>query len=194
MKTIHEALSYVQKHLKVPKKHFNKFGNYHYRKCEDILEELKAIMPDGASVTINDDIICVGERHYICATARFHFGSDVLECKGLAREAISQKGMSDPQLTGSCSSYARKYALNGLFAIDDSIDDDSGKVAHEPAPPPPKPDVAPIVASILQCHQKDDWEFAKTILDDLDAGQKKSVWSALGGPVRIWIQSKTGAK
>lgn len=126
MISINQVLSEVQRNLNAPKNQRNHFGNYNYRSCEDILEAVKAVMPEGFGVGMSDEIILVGERIYVKATATF-FGPDAeyASASAFARESESQKGMSESQLTGSASSYARKYALNGLFAIDDAKDDDT---------------------------------------------------------------------
>lgn len=125
---IYEKLSAIQQELIAPKNQFNKFGNYSYRSCEDILEGLKPCLKKvNAAVKISDEIIQIGDRYYIKATA------NLIDCESgesisntaLAREEDSKKGMDSSQLTGSTSSYARKYALNGLFCIDDVKDADS---------------------------------------------------------------------
>lgn len=117
----------IQKELKAPKKQRNNFGNYNYRSCEDILEAVKPLLNKEQCVLImSDDVVGVGDRVYIKATAKFiNKDGVIIENTALAREPLQQKGMSDPQVTGSASSYARKYALNGLFAIDDTTDTDS---------------------------------------------------------------------
>lgn len=125
--SVYEKLMKVQGSLKAPKGQRNNFGNYNYRSCEDILEALKPILSDvGAIVVINDNVIDVGERIYIQAIASFVDieSGEKISTSAYAREALSKKGMDESQLTGATSSYARKYALNGLFAIDDSKDMD----------------------------------------------------------------------
>lgn len=123
-----EKLLKIQLDLKAPKSQFNKFGNYNYRSTEDILEALKPLFSKyKAFVMISDEIQLVGERYYVKATARLvdaESSDNYIEVSAYAREAHEQRGMSDSQITGSASSYARKYALNGLFAIDDTKDDD----------------------------------------------------------------------
>lgn len=119
-----KKLALIQSKLNAPKGQFNKFGKYNYRNCEDILQALKPIL-DGAVVLLTDDIVQIGDRFYVKATAKIMQGSESIEVSGFARECISKKGMDDAQLTGSCSSYSRKYALNGLFLIDDNKDADS---------------------------------------------------------------------
>ena len=128
MGSVYLKLVEVQSKLKSPKSQFNKFGNYAYRNCEDILEALKPLLAEvKAVVNISDEVVLVGERYYIKATVKFIDAEtgDVVEASAMAREEESKKGMDSSQLTGSTSSYARKYALNGLFAIDDTKDSDT---------------------------------------------------------------------
>ena len=117
----------IQSELKAPKSQFNKFGGYKYRKAEDILEAVKPLLnKKECTLTITDDIVMVGNRIYVKATATIK--NEKGECEttnGWAREEESKKGMDGSQITGASSSYARKYALNGLFAIDDNADSDT---------------------------------------------------------------------
>lgn len=127
-KNVYMKLVEVQSKLKAPKSQFNKFGNYAYRNCEDILEALKPLLNEvKAIINISDDVVLVGERYYIKATVKFICAEsgEVIEASAMAREEENKKGMDSSQLTGSTSSYARKYALNGLFAIDDTKDSDT---------------------------------------------------------------------
>lgn len=125
---IYKKLFEVQQNLKAAKNQFNKFGGYNYRSCEDILTALKPLLNEQQVILlINDEVIEVGGKNYIKATARFidiETGESV-ENSALAREDEDRKKMDSPQITGSCSSYARKYALNGLFMIDDVKDSDA---------------------------------------------------------------------
>ena len=117
----------VQTKLKAPKNQYNSFGKYSYRNCEDILEALKPILKEvGATIIISDEVVPVNERFYVKATVKFidTETGEVVEASANAREEDGKKGMDSSQLTGSTSSYARKYALNGLFAIDDTKDSD----------------------------------------------------------------------
>ena len=109
----------IQNELKAPKSNVNKFGGYNYRSCEDILEALKPILlKHNATLTISDDIVLVGERYYIKATVTLILSDErVFTTSSFAREEESKKGMDASQITGSASSYARKYALNAMFAI-----------------------------------------------------------------------------
>lgn len=117
----------IQSELKAPKSQFNKFGGYKYRKAEDILEAVKPLLnKQKCTLTITDDIVMVGNRIYVKATATIK--NEKGECEtttGWAREEETKKGMDGSQITGASSSYARKYALNGLFAIDDNADSDT---------------------------------------------------------------------
>jgi len=119
-------LVYIQSKLKAPKNQENKFGGYKYRSCEDILEAVKPLLEaQNCSLTISDDIVQVGERIYVKATATLHTPSQEYVNTAYAREASAKKGMDESQVTGAASSYARKYALNGLFCIDDTKDADA---------------------------------------------------------------------
>ena len=126
----------IQSELKAPKTQFNKFGGYKYRKAEDILEAVKPLLAkQKCTLIITDDIVLVGNRIYVKATATIK--NEKGECEtstGWAREEETKKGMDGSQITGASSSYARKYALNGLFAIDDTADSDAtNEVQHKAA-------------------------------------------------------------
>ncbi len=117
----------IQSELKAPKSQFNPFGKYKYRKAEDILEAVKPLLAkQKCTLTITDDVVLIGNRIYVKATATIK--NEKGECEtttGWAREEETKKGMDGSQITGASSSYARKYALNGLFAIDDNADSDT---------------------------------------------------------------------
>ena len=121
--SITEALSKIQKELNAPKSQYNSFGNYRYRNCEDILAAVKPLLDDG-TITLTDDIVMVGNRIYVKAIATFTKGNDSISVSAFAREPEDKKGMDASQITGAASSYARKYALNGLLCIDDNKDAD----------------------------------------------------------------------
>lgn len=124
---VYEKLMNVQSKLKTPKNQYNSFGKYKYRSCEDILEGLKPLLGEfKAILTLNDEIHQIGERFYVKATATFIDieKGEKIEVSASAREDDTKKGMDLAQVTGSVSSYARKYALNGLFCIDDTKDAD----------------------------------------------------------------------
>ena len=116
----------IQQELKVPKNRRNTFGNYNYRSAEDIVEAAKPLChKEGFILNLTDEMVEVGGRVYVKATASITDGEQSLNACGWAREAETKKGMDEAQITGSASSYARKYALNGLFAIDDVADADA---------------------------------------------------------------------
>jgi len=139
-KNLHQKLQGIQSSLKAPKGQTNKFGGYKYRSCEDILTAVKPLLAENeCSLIIHDEIVEVGGRVYVKATCELLDSNDsnaVVSSTGFAREAEVKKGMDDAQITGSASSYARKYALNGLFAIDDVKDadatNDHGKKQFKP--------------------------------------------------------------
>ena len=132
------ALYIIQQKLNAPKGQFNKFGNYSYRNCEDILMAVKPLLEEtNSTIILTDEIVLIGDRVYVKATATLtHYiqasgkatGSQLTyTATAFAREALVKKGMDESQITGAASSYARKYALNGLFLIDDNKDADSQK-------------------------------------------------------------------
>lgn len=125
-------LQEIQHKLKAPKGQYNSFGKYKYRSCEDILEAVKPILNEvGCTLTLSDEIVLIGDRYYIKATAKLT-GVDTSEVTtAYAREDLDKKGMDGSQVTGTASSYARKYALNGLFCIDDTKDADTDEYANQ---------------------------------------------------------------
>ena len=137
----------IQAELKAPKGQYNKFGTYYYRSCEDIVEAAKPVLlKHDCYLNISDEIVQAGDRIYVKATASVFKGSEMLATStAFAREPESQKGMSESQITGTASSYARKYALNGLLAIDDTKDADTNE--HHEAVLQPTPAQVKAVAS-----------------------------------------------
>ena len=131
---VYEKLAHIQNELKAPKGQFNKFGNYKYRSREDILEAVKPIcLKHRTTLVVHDEIERIADRNYLKAICTiFDWDSDSkIEAHAYAREPISKKGMDDSQLTGATSSYARKYALNGLFNIDDTKDADTNELHNQ---------------------------------------------------------------
>ena len=121
-----KTLAEIQSLIKAPKGQFNSFGKYKYRSCEDIVEAVKPIINKaGYHLTLSDEVVEAGGRVYIKATATLSDGTNTYQSTSFAREEETKKGMDAAQITGSASSYARKYALNGLFAIDDTKDSDA---------------------------------------------------------------------
>lgn len=134
---IQEKLTTIQLELKAPKSKRNNFGNYNYRSCEDILEAVKPLLAANmCSLTLDDDVLCIGDRVYVKATATLtdHAEGATISTHAFAREAETKKGMDESQITGTASSYARKYALNGLFAIDDTKDADTDEYQGRETP------------------------------------------------------------
>lgn len=123
---IYKKLLSIQNELKAPKGQYNSFGKYHYRSCEDILEAVKPLcLKENVTLTLSDELIQIGDRYYVKATARLFDENEEIIVSAYAREDENIKGMQSSQITGSCSSYSRKYSLNGLFNIDDNKDSDS---------------------------------------------------------------------
>lgn len=133
-KPIFAALMAVQAELKAPKGQHNSFGKYDYRSAEDIIEAVKPLLKEnGLFLNMSDEVVLVGDRYYIKATVKVVdvVTGESVQTSALAREAAQKKGMDESQVTGTASSYARKYALNGLFAIDDNRDADTNEYAAQ---------------------------------------------------------------
>ena len=127
-----DALIKIQSELKAPKSQYNSFGKYSYRNAEDILEAVKPLLSKyNATMYITDEVVEVGGRIYVKATVTLSDGKETITASAYAREPETRKGMDDSQITGATSSYARKYALNGLFAIDDTKDADTNEAREQ---------------------------------------------------------------
>ena len=182
-KTIYEKLLAVQNELKAPKDKRNNFGGYNYRSCESILEAVKPLLQEqGLMLTIKDEVVNIGDRYYVRATVLLDdiSSNGEIAITALAREEEAKKGMDASQITGTASSYARKYALNGLFLIDDTKDADTDEfhrttqengqktnVATQPNQPPAKK---------IALTQKIVDEKLKFILDQTDTETVKNIW------------------
>ena len=124
--SLEEKMTMIQSGLTVPKNQFNSFGQYKYRSCEDILEAIKPLLRiTNTHLTISDEVVMIGNRYYVKAVATIWSEKQMFQVCAYAREPEVRKGMDESQITGATSSYARKYALNGLFCIDDTKDADS---------------------------------------------------------------------
>lgn len=162
----------IQHRLKAPKGQYNSFGKYKYRSCEDILEAVKPILNDvGCTLTLSDEIVLIGDRFYVKATALLIGADTNHQVTAYAREDEDKKGMDGSQITGTASSYARKYALNGLFCIDDTKDADTDEYANQTAKKPVAKTPAPVEAKkekqvFNSAHPQ--WQ---TILDRMVAGK-----------------------
>ena len=182
-KTIYEKLLSVQNELKAPKDKKNTFGGYNYRSCEGILEAVKPLLQaQGLMLTIKDEVVNIGDRYYVKATVLLDdiSSNGEIAITALAREEEAKKGMDASQITGTASSYARKYALNGLFLIDDTKDADTDEfhrttqengqktnVATQPNQPPAKK---------IALTQKIVDEKLKFILEQTDTETVKNIW------------------
>jgi essential recombination function protein len=123
----------IQHKLKAPKGQYNSFGKYNYRSCEDILEGVKPLLKEhNLALLIDDEIVQIGERYYVKATAKITDGRELVSATAYAREPDTKKGMDESQITGATSSYARKYALNALLCIDDTKDADTMDNSKKP--------------------------------------------------------------
>ena len=193
-----ERLSVIQRSLNAPKGQFNKFGKYTYRSCEDILHAVKKLLSFGSlHLTISDEVISIDGRFYIKATATISDGTDQISASAFAREDDSKKGMDLAQLTGSTSSYARKYALNGLLCIDDMKDNDSETVTNptltiEPNQEEGRPSIPQETLALFQkmallqssaeaiigAIDVDDPGAVKQCWDELTKDEKGLIWTA----------------
>lgn len=132
-KGIFEKLLIIQSKLKAPKGQYNEYGKYYYRSCEDIFEAVKPLLAEtGTALVMKDEIVEINGRFYVKATAVLMTEDEEITNSAYAREEETKKGMDASQITGSCSTYARKYALNGLFLIDDTKDADTMDNREEP--------------------------------------------------------------
>lgn len=174
---MYEKLKEVQLALKVPKNQRNEFGKYNYRSCEDIVEAAKPLcIEHGLVLTLSDEIVEVAGRVYVKSTAKLTEGKTSVETQGWAREAETKKGMDESQITGAASSYARKYALNGLFAIDDTKDTDhtnDGTQAKSAPAKASKPDTSATDAVIKILSTAKSVDELRTIWSTLSAAAQK---------------------
>jgi hypothetical protein len=181
MSDLTNKLATIQQKLKAPKGQMNKFGGYKYRSCEDILESVKPLLGD-LVLTISDDIVEVGGRVYVKATASLSSGSGNVSTTAFARESETKKGMDDSQITGSASSYARKYALNGLFCIDDTKDADATNEHEKPSLKEEYDELVnkltDSVEAIKTGIQIGDLVMAKEAWDELTEEEKIGIWKA----------------
>lgn len=178
-KEFYARLAEIQRTLNAPKNHYNSFGKYKYRSCEDILEGVKPLL-NGLFLSISDEVVMIGDRYYVKATATITDGDASHTSTALAREEESKKGMDSAQVTGATSSYARKYCLNGLFGIDDSkdADTDEHKNQQQTAKPQqqskPKPSPQDVLKAFTEAAGK------KATLAELQEAFKKA-WTMLEG-------------
>lgn len=182
MTTIEKLLA-VQAELKAPKGQYNSFGKYKYRSCEDILEAVKPLLKKhGASITISDELVQIGNRIYVKATATFWnadgTGGVNIENTAFAREPDTKKGMDDSQVTGTASSYARKYALNGLLLIDDTKDADTDENRNEREGRAKKQEQKKQTAHVEDRTGEDAYPPIEKMVDDIVAYARKNKTAA----------------
>ena len=208
---INAKLLKVQAKLKAPKNQYNSFGKYKYRNCEDILEAVKPLLDEqGLTLTLSDYIVAVLEtnRTYVKAVATLTDGKDTLEVCAYAREAEAKKGMDDSQVTGATSSYARKYALNGLFLIDDTKDADSmdntasatstpskPKAKAQPKPAAKASDIkakaSEIVHRYCELHNADEKAIKGGIVKRPEYADTDAFWQAIYNEFNEQLQAET---
>lgn len=181
--SIYETLSHIQVELKAPKNLYNSFGKYKYRNAESILEAAKPLCAKyGCTLTVSDEVVLIGDRYYIKATATVQDkDGNTIGRTAFAREDETKKGMDGAQITGTASSYARKYALNGLFCIDDTKDPDSDEYHNQTAAP--QRDTTPAaarLASRAECQRAVRAYCQKNNADEADAW--KLIADTIGKP------------
>ncbi len=191
-KELNDKLIAIQSNLKAPKSQFNNFGKYYFRSGEDILEALKPLLKEnGCTLVMSDEIVFVSDRVYVKSIATLSDGKDSVSTTAFAREEADKKGMDGAQITGAASSYARKYALNGLFCIDDTKDPDAtnkhGKDEPEPtskpsAKPTPKSDIDQAKKALELCKDNASIDAVVKVFKNLwkDEEFKKLVEEARG--------------
>lgn len=185
MSGVVEALQIIQSELKVPKSQYNKFGKYKYRSCEDIMEAVKPhLLRNNCALIVPDELVMIGDRYYVKATATLLKGTANISVTAFARESLTKKGMDDAQITGSVSSYARKYALNGLFGIDDTQDSDASNDHSDKSQGQKADDYAAMSKELwkeLNAMQDGDIDQAvkRVVYDHKDAEDKKGLYFGL---------------
>lgn len=198
MNSITEVLADIQQKLKVSKEQTNAFGKYKYRSCEDIVEAVKPLLKEhGAALVLTDELVKIGERYYIKAEAAVVLptkeGGMSMHAIGYARETETRKGMDESQITGTASSYARKYALNGLFAIDDTKDADHESVNKEPAHRFKPGEKDAILKGVKTALEAGDEIGLRQVIDeytdkDADPEEKMKLWALFNSTERAAIK------
>ena len=196
MSEITEILSDIQQNLKAPKGQFNSFGKYRYRSCEDIVEAVKPLLAKHKAILVlYDEIINLGDRYYVKATAKISSGKDAISSSAYARESESKKGMDESQITGTASSYARKYALNGLFAIDDTKDADTNE-HKDTVDKSPTVKIDPKAKKefheqVLKALENGDDSHMKELWAEWDADEKAVLWGMFNSQQRSTMKEMT---
>jgi len=187
--SIYNQLSQIQRNLNAPKNRKNSFGNYKYRNCEDIIEAVKKLLPDGTSVVMTDEVLQIGDRYYIKTTASLVSADGSISTSAVARESLDKKGFDSAQITGAASSYSRKYALNGLFAIDDAQDADSD-ANHEAAKPNPH---SKMVSDLMALFKANQAHQAAAYWQSIPKDDIKAIWGSFDQMQQQWIKDAVAA-
>ncbi len=187
MSEIIKKLAEIQRKLNAPKGQRNNFGNYNYRSCEDILQAVKPHLGESV-ILVSDDIKVFLDRVYVQATAKLCLDGQIIETTAYARESLTKKGMDEAQITGSASSYARKYALNGLLLIDDNKDPDTrdnskeGEIPHpnskeaQAAKQKAREDHPKFSAIAGYLANQDEWPFAKEAMEEMTRAEQIEIF------------------
>lgn len=185
---IYTKLATIQKKLKCEKSQYNSFGKYKYRSCEDILKAVKPLLDETKTVlTLSDELVAIGERYYVKATATLldtEESKDVpfISTTAYAREEERKKGMDGSQITGTASSYARKYALGGLFDIDDGIDSDTTNTGET--------ETARAKTSVQAKSKIDFDEIDKRISSAETADEVRKIYAGVPKPLQKYFEEK----
>src|SRR5690554_6203940 len=169
--SLYKKLIKIQSNLSVPKNQYNQFGKYKYRSCEDIIEAVKPLLEENnLTMTISDELVLIGDRYYIKAKVTVYDSEkgEKIETTGYAREAENKKGMDESQITGAASSYARKYALNGMFAIDDTKDADATNDHDKKKPQTDKSNKTKYISMIRRLYAQNQKKVEPVIVEYLD--------------------------
>lgn len=190
MSNIIQHLSKIQASLIAPKGQKNDFGKYAYRSCEDILAAVKPILSDlGATILLSDSIELIGDRYYVKATATLYIEEETTAVSAYAREALNKKGMDESQITGACSSYARKYALNGLLAIDGTKDADTRDNRPDPIVVISKKEQKEIYTQVAECIINEDKPGITEIMAPYSNEEKLFIWQLFNSEQRSYMKA-----
>lgn len=187
-------LHVVQRQLNVPKTRYNQFARYHYRNAEDILEAVKKILPAGHTICLTDEIVQFGDRIYVKASAIFSDGTSEIRTQAFAREPLEKKGSDGSQITGGCSTYARRYAMAGLFAIDDGEDTDNHDNTEEPKKSASKPQsklpdsLTWLTEKVTNYYERNDMLGAVDCWKSLSANEREAVKPKLSKECSAWYR------
>jgi hypothetical protein len=163
-------LAIIQAEVQAPKNKFNSFGKYAYRSAENIIEAVKPIInPKGYHLILSDEMVIIGERYYIKATATISNGEQSYSATSYAREPEEKKGMDSAQISGTTGSYSRKYALNGLFALDDNKDSDATSTETKPN----------VVVAEISLNKDEETELINSLNACTELGHVKELWNNL---------------